>query len=101
MLLFVPELLSHFVWEHGRKLFCCHVVAQPRQDGLEVLVWFYAEHVAGFYEGEVYGCVACGLVAVDEEPVLASEGNGPDAALDDVVPSTMLSTSRIPPLSMS
>ena len=50
---------------------------------LEILVWFDAEHVAGSYEGEVYGGVACGLVAVDEEPVLASEGDGPDAALDD------------------
>jgi len=85
VLLFVPEFLSHLVGEHGRELLRGHVVAQPGQDGLEILVGFDAEHVAGSYEGEVYGGVACRFVAVDEEPVLASEADGPDAALDVVV----------------
>ena len=84
--MFVPEFLRHFVGEHGRELFLGHVVAQPGQDGLEILVGFYAEHVAGAYEGEVYSGVACGLVAVDEEPVLAPEGDGPYAALSGIIP---------------
>ena len=85
-LLFVPEFLSHFVGQHGRELLRGHAVAQPGQDGLEVFVGLYAEHVAGAYEREVNGGVARGLVAVDEQPVLAPEGDGPYAALDDVIP---------------
>ena len=58
---------------------------QSWQYVLKVVVWRHAQQVARAYEGHVYGCVPCRLVAVDEEPVLASEGDGPDAALNGIV----------------